>query len=82
MNLSPELFIVSGEKSTLIMRPVFGEYYKLLALLYEDMERKLKSKMKNYASSSFVVRCSSMNYEQSAMNSSVLIFAFCNLIYP
>jgi hypothetical protein len=28
MNLSPEYFIVSGDKSTLIMRPVFGEYYK------------------------------------------------------
>jgi hypothetical protein len=27
MNLSPERVIVSGDKSTLIMRPVFGEYY-------------------------------------------------------
>jgi hypothetical protein len=27
MNLSPEHVIVSGDKSTLIMRPVFGEYY-------------------------------------------------------
>jgi hypothetical protein len=26
--LSPETVIVSGDKSTLIMRPVFGEYYK------------------------------------------------------
>jgi len=26
-NLSPETVIVSGDKSTLIMRPVFGEYY-------------------------------------------------------
>jgi hypothetical protein len=26
-NLSPEYFIVSGDKSTLAMRPVFGEYY-------------------------------------------------------
>jgi hypothetical protein len=25
--LSPEIVIVSGDKSTLIMRPVFGEYY-------------------------------------------------------
>jgi len=29
MNLSPETFIVSGDKSTLIMRPVFGEYYNI-----------------------------------------------------
>jgi len=29
MNLSPERVIVSGDKSTLIMRPVFGEYYIL-----------------------------------------------------
>jgi hypothetical protein len=29
MNLSPETSIVSGNKSTLIMRPVFGEYYRL-----------------------------------------------------
>jgi len=28
MNLSPDYVIVSGDKSTLIMRPVFGEYYK------------------------------------------------------
>jgi len=27
MNLPPETVIVSGDKSTLIMRPVFGEYY-------------------------------------------------------
>jgi len=27
INLSPETVIVSGDKSTLIMRPVFGEYY-------------------------------------------------------
>jgi len=27
MNLSPETVIVSGDKSTLIMRPVFGEHY-------------------------------------------------------
>jgi hypothetical protein len=27
MNLSPEIVIVSGGKSTLITRPVFGEYY-------------------------------------------------------
>jgi hypothetical protein len=27
INLSPEIVIVSGDKSTLIMRPVFGEYY-------------------------------------------------------
>jgi hypothetical protein len=27
MNLSPEYLIVSGDKSTLTMRPVFGEYY-------------------------------------------------------
>jgi len=30
MNLSPEYVIVSGDKSTLIMRPVFGEYYNHL----------------------------------------------------
>jgi len=28
INLPPETVIVSGDKSTLIMRPVFGEYYK------------------------------------------------------
>ncbi len=27
INLSPEYVIVSGDKSTLIMRPVFVEYY-------------------------------------------------------
>ncbi len=27
INLSPEYVIVSGDKSTLIMRPVFGKYY-------------------------------------------------------
>jgi hypothetical protein len=31
MNLSPEYFIVSGDKSTLTMRPVFGEYYTVLS---------------------------------------------------
>ncbi|MBN1817096.1 MAG: PEP-CTERM sorting domain-containing protein, partial [Sedimentisphaerales bacterium] len=31
INLSPETIIVSGDKSTLITRPVFGEYYKLSA---------------------------------------------------
>jgi hypothetical protein len=29
-DLSPESFIVSGDKSTLIMRPVFGEDYTQL----------------------------------------------------
>jgi len=32
INLSPEYVIVSGDKSTLITRPVFGEYYNLLIL--------------------------------------------------
>jgi hypothetical protein len=28
MDLSPEIVIVSGDKFILIIRPVFGEYYK------------------------------------------------------
>jgi hypothetical protein len=32
MKLSPETIIVSGDKSTLITRPVFGEYYNPFAV--------------------------------------------------
>jgi hypothetical protein len=35
-DLSPESVIVSGDKSTLIMRPVFGEYYTELHLRLTD----------------------------------------------
>jgi hypothetical protein len=36
INLSPEYVIVSGDKSTLIMRPVFGEYYIRKGAPYRD----------------------------------------------
>ncbi len=39
MNLSPERVIVSGDKSTLIMRPVFGEYYTLINDLFPKYEK-------------------------------------------
>jgi len=36
--LSPEYYIVSGDKSTLTLRPVFGEYYKPYIIAYENPE--------------------------------------------
>jgi hypothetical protein len=44
MNSSPETVIVSGDKSTLIMRPVSGEYYT--SRIYQTVEVEEKGKMR------------------------------------
>jgi hypothetical protein len=40
MNSSPETVIVSGDKSTLIMRPVSGEYY-MMHMMWKDTQERL-----------------------------------------
>jgi len=48
MNLSPDYVIVSGDKSTLIMRPVFGEYYTHKAQKnWRQMNNSCNKKMEN-----------------------------------
>jgi len=48
MNLSPERVIVSGDKSTLIMRPVFGEYYNAIIALAEMRAVFIKAHLLDY----------------------------------